>query len=251
MNRSQLQNYLNDFLDVDQIKDYCPNGLQIEGKEEIKKIMTGVTACQALLDAAVAQKVDAVLVHHGYFWKGELAALTGIKRQRIKTLLEHDINLFAYHLPLDVHAVIGNNVQLARQLEFCDVVQFDQGDGVQLGFKGCLSDSQSPQSLQCFLSEQLQHSVQHISGGKKQIRTIGWCTGATQDLIELAASHQLDAFISGEVSERTTHLARELGIDYFCAGHHATERYGIQALGQHLAEKFDLTCQFIDIPNPV
>jgi dinuclear metal center YbgI/SA1388 family protein len=247
MQRTELLTYIDDLLKPHQVKDYCPNGLQVAGNEHVKKIVTGVTACQALLDAAVAANADTVLVHHGYFWKGENPCITGIKRARLTTLLTHNINLLAYHLPLDVHPEIGNNAQLAEVLEI--TVTEVSPDG--LIYAGELSQSLSAPALSTLLQDKLKRAPQLISGHNREIKRIAWCTGAAQDYLEAALAYNVDAFISGEVSERTFHLAKEYGINYYAAGHHATERFGIQALGEVLAEKFAVEVEFIDIDNPV
>ena len=249
--RTDLLSYLETLLSPEQFQDYCPNGLQVAGTEEITTLVTGVTASQALLDAAMLAGADAVLVHHGYFWRGEAPQVIGLKQKRLKTLLLNDVNLLAYHLPLDGHAELGNNVQLATLLgiKFTDVIA---GTGSpELALQGKFPVAQSADDLAVTLAEKLGHTPLVIEGNKRLIEKVGWCTGGAQGYIEQAAAAGLDAFISGEVSEQTTHLARELGITYFAAGHHATERYGVQALGAHLAVQFGITHQFIDIPNPV
>lgn len=232
-------------------KDYCPNGLQVAGKEQISKIVTGVTACQRLLDEAVKVDADLILVHHGYFWKGEKESVSGIKRERLKTLLVNDINLLAYHLPLDAHSEYGNNVQLAKKMNW----QIKSGMGGEIGqsivLLGELEQSLSAQQLSQQLNAKLARQPLCIQGHDRQIKKIAWCTGAAQSYIEQVAAHNVDAFISGEISEQTVHLARELGINYYAAGHHATESYGVQALGAFLAEKFAIEHEFIDIHNPV
>lgn len=248
---SQIVEYCDQYLAADQFKDYCPNGLQVAGKQKISKIVTGVTACQALLDQAVMAQADLVLVHHGYFWRGEQQTVTGIKGQRIKTLLVNDINLLAYHLPLDAHSEVGNNVQLANLMGW----KIKEGMGEPLGKAiVLLGETQKPlsgQDLAKELADKLNREPLHIAGHEREIRKIAWCTGAAQSYIEQVAALEVDAFISGEISEQTVHLARELGIDYFAAGHHATESYGVQALGEHLANQFGISHQFIDIKNPV
>ena len=247
MQQSQLTSYLNQLLQVSNFNDYCPNGLQVTGVTEINKIITGVTACQALLDVAVKKQADTILVHHGYFWRGEDPCITNIKRQRIATLLAHNLNLFAYHLPLDAHALYGNNAQLGLRLGIKVKAIHDNG----LFYVGVLPQSLTATQLQQHLARVLHRQPQYISGNDEKISTIAWCTGAGQDFIEKAKLYGVDAYISGEISERTFHLARELGIHYFAAGHHATERYGVQALGAHLAGKYNLTVEFVDIKNPV
>ncbi|MFC1234845.1 Nif3-like dinuclear metal center hexameric protein [Vibrio sp. F74] len=251
MDHLQLESLLNQKLSPELIKDYCPNGLQIEGKSEVKKVLTGVTASQALIDKAIALKVDAILVHHGYFWKGEAEVIRGMKGARIKALIKNDINLYAYHLPLDVHPEIGNNVKLAELLE----INVDGGlepSAQSVALHGSLATPVSGRELAKKIETVLNRKPLHIMPEiDKLIKTIGWCTGGGQDYIELAAAKGLDAFISGEISERTTYSAREQGIHYFSAGHHATERYGVKALGEWLAVEHGLDVEFIDIDNPV
>ena len=246
MQRAQLTEYLADYLQITNFKDYAPNGLQIEGKSEIKTIVTGVTACQALLDKAVELKADAILVHHGYFWKSEPEVITGFKQKRIKTLLINNINLYGYHLPLDAHNEIGNNALLGKlwglteTSEPLDLVRFGELDAAMpmTEFKEIVDKSLKRESL-------------WLDGGPKNVQSIAWCSGGAQGYIDKAIELNADVFISGEVSEQTTHLAKECGIHYLAAGHHATERLGIKALGEHLATKFSLNCHFIDIQNPV
>lgn len=249
--RDELTTYVNELLSASKIQDYCPNGLQVEGTSLIKRIVTGVTASQALIDKAIELQAQALFVHHGYFWKGEPEVITNVKKKRIQALLMHDLNLFAYHLPLDVHPHYGNNIQLGQRLELVDIAMFSTGTKLDLGMKGKLKKAMKPEAFSLYLLEVLGREPLHITSGKKEISTVAWCTGAAQDFIEAAAYQSVDAYISGEISERTPHLARELGIDYYAAGHHATERYGIEALGNHLAEKFGLEHYFIDIENPV
>lgn len=250
--REQLASYCSELLTVSVQRDYCPNGLQLAGKREIQKIVSGVTASQALIDAAMAANADALFVHHGYFWKGESPCIVGQKYRRIKALIGADISLYAYHLPLDVHPELGNNAQLAQRLG--------------LNFGTAIGPASNPELVRC---AQLPKSVrritdfaEHVSatlnrqpllimGHDRPLIRVAWCTGAAQDYIELAAAAGADVYLSGEVSERTFHVAKELGIHYLAAGHHATERYGVQALGQHLAKQFSLDHEFIDIDNPV
>ena len=248
MKTNDLNDYLNQLLQVERFSDYCPNGLQVEGKREINKIVTGVTASYALLEAALQANADAVLVHHGYFWRGESLPITGIKKRRIAFLLQHDINLFAYHLPLDMHPELGNNVMLAKQLGL-NVTGW-AGDKNML----LLAELSLPQPLKQLVNlieTRLKRVPQVIGDLNKSIQKIALCTGAAQGYIEQAAAANVDVYISGEISEQTVHMARESGMSYISAGHHATERYGIQALGEHLAQKFGLQHQFIDIDNPV
>jgi dinuclear metal center YbgI/SA1388 family protein len=231
--------------------DYCPNGLQVQGAPTVTRLISGVTASQALIDAAIAAQADAILVHHGYFWRGEEAVLTGIKRQRVKTLLTHDISLLAYHLPLDAHAVMGNNVQLAKILGFTPTGELIRKNNQVMGLFSDLQQPLSGVAMCKLLALKLRRQPLHIAGTERSIKRVAWCTGAAQDYIEYAINIGADAFISGEISEQTVHVARENGIHFFAAGHHATERYGVQALGEWLATRFALNHMFIDIDNPV
>lgn len=244
-----LEAYCNDLLDVDSVADYCPNGLQVEAGREVRRLISGVTASQALIDAAVEVEADALLVHHGYFWKGEAAPLTGIKGRRIRTLMQQGISLLAYHLPLDRHPGFGNNRQLADRLGFEGGYPVPDGDGLLWQVE--LGEAIDADTVMQQITGALGRMPLHIPGGPASIQRVGWCTGAAQGHIEEAAALGLDAYITGEISESTVHLARELGIHFFSAGHHATERFGVQALGDHLAEHFGLEHEYVDIPNPV
>ncbi|PCI81854.1 MAG: Nif3-like dinuclear metal center hexameric protein [SAR86 cluster bacterium] len=247
----ELELELKQVLRPEQFKDYCPNGLQVEGRKEISKLVTGVTACQELIDAAVEAGADALLVHHGYFWRGEDQSISGIKKSRIETLLKHDLSLLAYHLPLDVHREFGNNVQLAKVLGIEIDGELGKQNNHPIGLTGTIDQGTDFESLKALLADKLGRQPLAIEGNSKPIRSIAWCTGAAQNYIELAVAAGVDAYITGEVSEPTVHIARESGIHFFSAGHHATERYGVQAIGRHLASKFGLDHQFIDIDNPV
>ncbi|KMV30687.1 Nif3-like dinuclear metal center hexameric protein [Photobacterium swingsii] len=252
MNNLQLESVLNKLLSPHLIKDYCPNGLQVEGKAEVKKIVTGVTACQALIDRAIEENADALVVHHGFFWKGEASEIRGMKYRRIKALMDNGINLYAYHLPLDVHSELGNNAQLAQLLGVDVLGGLEEGNPKSVAIYGQLEEPLTGDELAARIAMTLHREPLHIGdNAPTKIKTLGWCTGGGQDFIELAAQKGLDAFISGEVSERTTHIARELGIHYFGAGHHATERYGVKALGEWLAKEHQFDVTFIDIDNPV
>lgn len=250
MQRREFNHLLNTILRPDAIQDFCPNGLQVEGREQVKKIVTGVTASQALIDAAIAHNADTILVHHGYFWKGEAQAITGIKKRRIAALLNHDINLFAYHLPLDVHPVIGNNAQLAQLLDLkmsAGLEPVANSVAVKGRLKTPMSGEQFAQKIARVLNREPLVSLVR----DEPIETIAWCTGGGQGYIDLAASQGIDAYLTGEASEQTIHSSREQHIDFFAAGHHATERYGIKALGELLAEQHGFDVTFIDIDNPV
>lgn len=238
------------YLGSTKIQDYCPNGLQVEGRPQVMRIVSGVTASQALLDAAVEAKADLVLVHHGYFWKGENPCVVGMKQRRLKTLLRHDISLLAYHLPLDVHAEVGNNVQLARQLELTVEGPLDPADSRVVGLIGSLTEPMHPRDFARRVQEVLGREPLLIEGSEK-IRRVGWCTGGGQGYIDRAIAAGVDLYISGEASEQTFHSARENDISFIAAGHHATERYGVQALGDYLARRFALEHVFIDCPNPI
>ncbi len=251
MNNLELERLLNRQLNVAAIKDYCPNGLQVEGKTEVKHLVTGVTASQALIDHTIEVGADALLVHHGYFWKGEDERVRGIKRMRLKALLSHDINLYAYHLPLDIAPELGNNAQLAALLGVRVEGPLEPDNALSVSMRGELDTPLSGAELGERLQQRLGRSVLHVGDqGPALIRRVGWCTGGGQGYIDLAADQGMDAFISGEVSEQTVHVARERGIHFFAAGHHATERYGIKALGEWLAREQGLQVSFVDIDNP-
>lgn len=245
--------YLDNLLNSASFSDYCPNGLQVEGRSEIKKVVTGVTASQALIDAAIVQKADAILVHHGYFWKGERDVLTGVKGARIKSLMQNDISLLAYHLPLDTHESLGNNAQLAQLLGFTVTAGMDGGEYPvgHVGTWNVTGEKATAGELSRHISTVLNRESIVLGDAHKRIDKVAWCTGAAQSMLEKAAQLGADCFISGEVSEQTLHLARELGVAYIGAGHHATERYGVKALGEHLAKELALDVVFVDIDNPV
>lgn len=238
------------FLDVARVVDYCPNGLQVEGRGEVRRIVSGVTASQALLDAAVEAQADLVLVHHGYFWKNENPCIVGIKQRRLKTLLNHDISLLAYHLPLDLHAEVGNNVQLARRLGLAVEGSLEPGNPRAIGLLGSLPQALSPAAFAAQVSAALGREPLLVAG-ERPIRRVAWCTGAAQGYIDQAIAAGADAYLTGEVSESTVHSARESGISFLAAGHHATERYGVQALGEWLAQRFAIEHRFVDCDNPV
>ena len=248
MQRTELETYLNQYLEVARFHDYCPNGLQVEGRAEVSTIVTGVTASLDLLRAAVARGADAVLVHHGYFWRGEDPRLTGTRRERIALLLKHELNLFAFHLPLDAHAEIGNNIQLARILDLPYAGRFGEQD---IGAHGAFGEPVTLGDLARRCAERLGRVPQIIGDATKLVRRVAWCSGAAQGYLEDAVRLGVDAYISGEISEQTVHLARESGVAYVAAGHHATERYGVRALGEHLAARFGIAHEFVDIANPV
>ena len=251
MNRDELVAACDRLLDAGRFRDYTVNGLQVAGRERVTRVMTGVTACQALLDEAVAWRADLLLFHHGYFWKNAPVAITGSKRHRLRTLLLNDINMLAYHLPRDAHPGLGNNAELARRLDFSVEGFVDGEPGEGLLWLGVPPPGLDAPGLARHVGERLAREpllIEAPAGGA--IRRIAWCTGGAQDMIAAAWEAGADAFLSGEISERTTHLARELGIHYLAAGHHATERYGVQALGAWLASEFGLEQRFVDIDNP-
>lgn len=249
--RTELLAYIDETLEPGRFKDYCPNGLQVAGAEHIETIISGVTASEAMIEAAITAGADALLVHHGYFWRGEDPCVVGIKQRRLKLLLENNINLFAYHLPLDAHSSLGNNVQLAEILGLEIDGRISGTGDPAIGLCGCLPQTMSLQDFADHVQLRLQREPLVIQGHDRPITTVGWCTGAAQGFLQQAAELRLDLFISGEISEPTVHMARELGINYMAAGHHATERYGVQALGQMLAQHFNIRHHFIDIDNPV
>lgn len=250
MNNLELEQLINQKLNSANISDYAPNGLQIEGKSNVQKIITGVTASQALIDYAVAQQADAILVHHGYFWKNENPCIRGMKGKRIKTLLQNDINMYGYHLPLDTHAELGNNTQLAKLLGIENLRPLENGS-FSIPVYGDLVETVSGEELaQCIEKALGRKPLFCGENAPHLIRTVGICTGGGQGYIDLAATKGLDAFITGEVSEQTIHSAREQGIHFFAAGHHATERYGIKALGEWLAQEYGFEVEFKDIDNP-
>jgi dinuclear metal center YbgI/SA1388 family protein len=248
MKREELVSYLDRLLEPTKFKDYCPNGLQVEGRGEVGRIVAGVTASQALLDAAVARGADAVLVHHGYFWRGDDGRVTGIRRQRLGTLINHDINLLAYHLPLDAHPEFGNNAQLALGLGWLPEARFGEQD---IAWLGTLAEPADLATVSGNVARLLGREPLVIGEAGRPVRRIAWCSGGAQGYFEQAIALGVDAYVSGEISEQTMHLARESGVAYIAAGHHATERGGVQALAAHLSEKFGLDCEFVDIENPV
>lgn len=248
---AELVKYIDTLLDSHKFADYCPNGLQVEGNVEIQKIVSGVTASQSMVDAAVDAGADILLVHHGYFWKGEDPCITGMKKNRLAKLLKNNVGLLAYHLPLDAHPELGNNAQLADVLGFSVSGRFGDAPGEGIGMYGSMDSAMSPDSFWSHIFAALGREPQHIPGSAAEIRNVAWCTGAAQSYIEQAVTTGVDAFLSGEISEQTVHVARETGIHFYAAGHHATERYGVQALGEHLAGHFGLNHQYIDIDNPV
>lgn len=248
MQLSELRTHLDELLEVARFRDYSPNGLQVEGRPEVRKLVCGVTASQALLDVAVTEGADAVIVHHGYFWRGEDGCITGIRKRRLASLLGHDISLLAYHLPLDAHPELGNNAQLARLLGWHAEGRFGEQD---LAWIGRPAHPVAADDVARALAARLGREPMLVGDAQREVRRVAWCTGAAQGYFEQAIAAGADLYVSGEISEQTVHLARESGIPYLAAGHHATERYGIQALARHLAEQFGLDARFVDVDNPV
>lgn len=234
-----------------EFKDYAPNGLQIEGKTEVRKILAAVTASQDAIDAAIRENADLLLVHHGYFWKGEAYPITGMRGKRIKSLIQHDISLLAYHLPLDSHPSLGNNAAIADLLELERIKALDPSERHPIGNIGYLNQPMPVEDFKKFVSKKLKFDTIHLPADKTMIEKVGFCTGGAQDFIVKAAEQGCDAYISGEISERTFYEAKELGIHYFACGHHATERYGVQRLGQALSEQFDIEYVYFELNNPI
>lgn len=241
---------LNGLLQPHLFADYCPNGLQVEGRGRIERIVTGVTACQALLDEAVRRGADAVLVHHGWFWKNEDPCVTGMKRRRLATLLANDINLYGYHLPLDAHPEVGNNAQLARRLGIEVTGGLDALNPRAVGNVGRLPAPVTAAAFAGVVRAALGREPLHVGDPAATVSSVGWCTGAAQGHIEQAVAAGVDLYLTGEVSEQTVHVARETGIQFLACGHHATERYGVQAVGEWLAARFAIEHCFVDIANP-
>ncbi|MFP4560761.1 MAG: Nif3-like dinuclear metal center hexameric protein [Thiohalorhabdus sp.] len=246
----ELVAYCDEFLEVGAVSDFSPNGLQVEGRARVQRIVSGVTACQALLDVAVADGADLVLVHHGYFWKGEDPRVVGMKGNRLRTLLKNDLSLLAYHLPLDRHPTVGNNAGLMEVLEVRAAEPFGALGGITIGLGGSLATPLEPTAFLERVGERLETRTLHVAGPQKRIERVAVCSGGAPDLVEEAAAAGYDCYLTGESNERATHMARELGIHFVAAGHHATERAGAGSLGRHLAERFGLEHRFVDIPNP-
>lgn len=246
--RGELLAYVDGLLEPSRFRDYCPNGLQVEGAPRVGRVLCAVTASLAAVRAAVEAQAQALVVHHGYFWRGEDPRLVGARRERLATLMAHDINLFAYHLPLDAHPELGNNAQLAARLQW--PVTGRAGDD------GLVFLADLPQPAQAdWLARELERVLDRtpllVGALQRPIRRLAWCTGAAQDFLQPAIDAGADAFVSGEISERTTHLAREAGVIYAAAGHHATERYGVQALGERIRSRFGVVVTYFDDDNPV
>lgn len=248
---SEIIQWCDRTLKAAEFKDYAPNGLQIEGKTEVNKILCAVTASQAAIDAAIEQNADLLLVHHGYFWKGEPYPITGMRGKRIKTLIQHDISLVGYHLPLDAHPTLGNNAAIAEILALENIEALDPSERNPIGNIGYLKHPMSPEAFKALLTEKLGFDTIHLPASTTQVQKIGFCTGGAQDYIEKAAEQACDAYISGEVSERTFYQAQELNVHYFACGHHATERYGVQRLAQAISEQFNIEYSYFELNNPI
>ncbi|HMV55428.1 MAG TPA: Nif3-like dinuclear metal center hexameric protein [Rhodocyclaceae bacterium] len=250
MQRDELRRYLNDLLDASRFRDYCPNGLQVEGRGEIVRAVCGVTASLALLDAAIERDADAIIVHHGWFWRGEDGTVTGTRKSRLARLLAHDINLYAYHLPLDAHPDLGNNAGLARAMGWQTTGRFGDQD------IGCVGEPSGGALLSARahcdqIAARLGREAMLVGDATRKPVRVAWCTGGAQGLFEQAIAAGAEMFVSGEISEQTVHLARESGVPFIAAGHHATERFGVRSLGEHLTRNAGIACEFIDIDNPV
>ena len=248
VSRQRVAAYLSQCLSPERFSDYCPNGLQVEGSPRVAVVASGVTASAAFVRASLRAGADTLLVHHGWFWRGDDPRVLGPHRERLALVLGGGLNLFAYHLPLDVHPEVGNNAQLGLRLGWTVDGRFGE-EGL-----GCWHRLPAPLAvpdLAARLAQALGREPLVLGPTRRRLRRVAWCTGAAQGMLAQAAAAGADAFISGEVSERTTHLARELGITYLAAGHHATERFGVQALGERLAADLGVRHRFIDDPNPV
>jgi dinuclear metal center YbgI/SA1388 family protein len=248
MQLTALTRYLDDLLEPWRFKDYAPNGLQVEGRADVVRVVCGVTASQALIDAAIERRADAILVHHGYFWKGEDSRIVGIKRRRLHALLTHDISLLAYHLPLDAHPVLGNNAQLGRVLGLVPDGQTGEQD---LLWHGRLAEPVAAHAWGDQLSERLGRKALLLGDPQRMITRVAWCTGGAQGMFDTAIEMGVDAFLTGEVSEKNQHMAMESGCVFVSAGHHATERYGIEALGLKIGHDLGMDVEYIDLDNPI
>jgi dinuclear metal center YbgI/SA1388 family protein len=248
--RQQIADAFAALLQPERFKDYGPNGLQVEGRDEVRRLVSGVTASRALIEAAIDARADAIVVHHGLFWRGQDGRVTGWMKQRLALLLAHDINLFAYHLPLDAHPELGNNAQLGRVLGLVADARFGDQD---LGFLGAPASGQpfaSPRALADHVERTLGRRVTLVEAGPGPVGRIGWCTGGAQGYFEHAIAAGAQAYLTGEISEPQAHYARESGVSFLACGHHATERYGAPAVAAHVAAALGLEHQFIDVDNP-
>jgi len=247
IDRDDLHRHLHELLEADRFKDYGPNGLQVEGKAAIHKVVTGVTASLALIDAAIAAKADAIFVHHGLFWRGQDGRLTGWLKQRVARLIQHDINLYAYHLPLDAHTSLGNNAQWGQRLGLVADARFGEQN---LGSIGAAPDGLDLAGLMLAAQQASGRAPVLEPGDGRALKRIAWCSGGAQSYFEAAIAAGADVFLTGEISEPQAHYARETGVAFMACGHHASERYGAQAVGDYLAARLGLQHQFMDIDNP-
>jgi len=250
IHRQDLLQAFDRLLQPERFKDYGPNGLQVEGREQVGRLVSGVTASRALIERAVAAGADAIFVHHGLFWRGQDGRVTGWMKQRLKLLLAHDINLFAYHLPLDAHPELGNNAQLGQRLGLRADARFGEQE---LGFLGQPADGGAfadAGALAAHVQQALGRQVTCVPGAPGPLRRIAWCTGGAQSYFEAAIAAGAQAFLTGEISEPQAHYARESGVAFLACGHHATERYGAPAVAAHVARELGLEHQFIDVDNP-
>jgi dinuclear metal center YbgI/SA1388 family protein len=245
--RNEVESYLQTLLDVGRFRDYGPNGLQVEGRPDLHRVVSGVTASRALIEAAIADRADTIIVHHGLFWRGQDGRLTGWLKQRVQLLLAHEINLFAYHLPLDAHPQFGNNAQFGARLQLVADARFGEQD---LGFIGAPAQPLVLAGLSERLQQQLARTPTVVAGDGRPLRRIAWCTGGAQGYFEAAIAAGADVFITGEISEPQAHCAHETGVAFIACGHHASERYGAPALAEHVAHRFGLAHRFIEIDNP-
>ena len=248
MRREELVGYLDGLLDSQRFKDYSPNGLQVEGAGDVRRIVAGVTANQALIDVAVQSGADTLLVHHGWFWRGEDGRVTGFRKARMQALLKHDINLLAYHLPLDGHPELGNNAQLGRFFGWASEGRFGEQD---LGWHGRVGQPMALAEMAREIAKRLNRQPLVVGDGNRRVERIAWCSGGAQGYFEEAVTLGVDAYLCGEISEHNVHLAQESGVAFIAAGHHATERFGVQTLAQHISERLGLECEFVDIDSPV
>lgn len=248
MQLTELQAHLDELLEIGRFKDYCPNGLQVEGRPEVLRVLCGVTASQALVDRAVSGGFDAIVVHHGYFWRGEDGRVVGIRRRRLKSLLTNDISLLAYHLPLDAHEELGNNAQLGKLLGWVPDGRFGEQE---IGWIGRALQPESAAQVARSLTARLGREPLLVGDPERMVRRVAWCTGGAQGYFELAIAAGADLYVTGEVSEQIVHVARESGVPFLAAGHHATERYGARALAHYMRDSLGLDAEFVDLDNPV
>jgi dinuclear metal center YbgI/SA1388 family protein len=247
---AEITKYADHYLRIASFHDYCPNGLQVEGKQNVVKLASAVTASLAVIEQAVEWGADCLIVHHGYFWKNERAQVVGMKKHRLQALLGADVSLLAYHLPLDAHPVVGNNAQIANRLSISELEPLQKTSKTSIGNVGMLD---APLAIEEFVgrcAQILANEPTHIDSGPRQVQRIAWCTGGAQHMIDDAVERQADVYLTGEISEQTVHIARECNIHFIAAGHHATERYGVQAMSEHLADKFSLEHRYFDEINP-